>query len=191
MVNVSIPLTLGDAADNLRGALDYLAGVLVSEEGNDPVAFKTIFPILEKQPVATNPLHVRGGVSAAALKIIDSVQPYKTPGWLEHPLLVLDHLANIHKHRSVVTGTKEIGDVAFTNPEIPLARYAVTLGEVRDDDAELIFTLTGASGKEETGSAYMWVDHAKNQPVPPIRSLTNAARFIREEVLLPIEQTCL
>jgi hypothetical protein len=48
-VDVSIPLTIGDAAENLRGALDYLDGVLVREQGNDPVAAKTQCPILETQ----------------------------------------------------------------------------------------------------------------------------------------------
>src|SRR6266536_6220565 len=82
-VDVSIPLTIGDAAVNLRGALDYLAGILVREEGNDPVAARTQFPILARQESdrsgATKPLDVKGGVSDEALKIIESVQPYKIP----------------------------------------------------------------------------------------------------------------
>ncbi len=189
---MSIPLTIGDAAENLRGALDYLAGILVREAGNDPVAAKTQFPILERQgrdrSGATQPPDVRGGVSAEALKIIDEVQPYKIPTWLDHPLLVVRNLANINKHQSLLTGTKEISDVTFTLPGIRLARYAITLGEIRDDYAELIFTLTGTPGVEETGSAYIFVEHAEGRQVAPIKSLRDASRFIRESVVGPIER---
>ncbi len=195
-VDESIPLTIGDAAVNLRGALDYLAGILVREEGNDPVAAKTLFPILERQGRdqfgAPKPLYVKGSVSDDALKIIDAVQPYKTPEWLDHPLLFVENLANINKHRWVPTGTKEISDVVFTDPRIQLARYAVTLGQVGDDYAELIFTLTGAPGEVETGSsAYIFVEHAEGRRVAPIKGLTDAAQFIREWVVGPIERTCI
>jgi hypothetical protein len=193
-VDVSIPLTIGDAAGNLRGALDYLAGVLVRETGNDPVEARTLFPILERQrrdtSGATTPLRVKGGVSDDALKIIEAVQPYNIPEWRDHPLLVINNLANINKHRSLITGTKEIGDVILTNPGIALARYAVTISGAQDDYAELSFTLTGG-GRAETGSAaYLWVHHAEDQPVPPIDSLTEAAQFIREQVVGPIERIC-
>jgi hypothetical protein len=195
-VDAPISLTIGDAAVNLRGALDYLAGVLVREEGNDPVAAKTQFPILERQgrekSGAPKPLHVKGGVSDEALKIIDAVQPYKTPGWLDHPLLFVENLSNINKHRRVPTGSREISDLVFTHPGIRLARYAVTLGQVRDDHAELIFTLTGAPSETETGSrAHIFVEHAEGRQVAPIKSLTDAAQFIREWVIGPIERTCI
>jgi hypothetical protein len=181
---------------NLRGALDYLAGVLVREEGNDPVAAKTQFPILERQrrekSGAPKPLHVKGGVSDDALKIIDAVQPYKTPEWLDHPLLFVENLSNINKHRRVPTGTKEISDVVLTRPEVQLARYAVALGEVRDDYAEVIFTLTATPREPETGSsAYIFVEHAEGRQVAPSKSLTDAAQFIRESVVGPIERTCI
>jgi len=192
---VSIPLTIGDAAVNLRGALDYLAGILVREEGNDPVVFQTKFPILERQECdksgAPRPPDVKGGVSDDALKIIDAVQPYKIPGRLDHPLLFVRNLANISKHRWLPKGTKEISDVIFTNPGIQLARYTITLGEMRDDYADLIFTLTGAPSVEETGGAYIFVEHAENRSVAPIEGLTNAAQFIREAVVSPIERTCI
>ena len=193
-VDVSIPLTIGDAADNLRGALDYLAGVLVRGQGNDPVAARTQFPILETpergRSGAAKPPRVSGGVSNEALKIIDAVQPYKIPTWLDHPLLVVRNLANINKHRCVLTGTKEISDLVFTHPGIQLARYAVTVREARDDHAELVFTLSSAPGVEETGSAYIFVEHTENRVVPPIGSLTEAAQFIREKVVGPAERVC-
>jgi hypothetical protein len=195
-VDAPIPLTIGDAAGNLRGALDYLAGVLVREAGNDPVEAETLFPILETRrrdkSGATKPLYVRGGVSSDAWKIIDAVQPYQTPWWIEHPLLIVDHLANINKHRSLLTGTRGISDVTLTtHPGIAVARFAVTVGEVHDDNAELIFTLTGEGGAEVGGHAYIWVDHAEqHEPVPPINSLTKAAQFIREEIVGPVERIC-
>ncbi len=189
---MSIPLTIGDAAENLRGALDYLAGILVREAGNDPVAAKTQFPILERQgrdrSGATQPPDVRGGVSDEALRIIDAVQPYKIPTRLDHPLLFVRNLANINKHRSLPTGTKEISDLVFTHPEVQLARYAITLGQVRDDYADLIFTLTGAPGVRETGGAYIFVEHAEGRQVAPIQGLRDASRFIRESVVGPIER---
>ncbi len=194
-VDESIPLTIGDAAVNLRGALDYLAGILVREEGNDPVAARTQFPILARQESdrsgATKPLDVKGGVSDEALKIIESVQPYKIPTWLDHPLLFVRNLANINKHRSLPTGTKQISDLVFTHPEIQLARYAITLGQIRDDWADLIFTLIGAPGKEEAGSAFIFVEHAEGRQVAPIQGLRDASRFIRESVVGPIERICI
>ncbi len=194
---MSVPLTIGDAAENLRGALDYLAGVLVREAGNDPPAAKPFFPILDRPALdrsgAPQPPQVKGGVSDEALKIIDAVQPYKVPTRLDHPLLVVRNLANINKHRSLLTGTKEIGDVVFTaHPGIRLARYAITLGEVGDDYAALVFTLIGTPGAEaETGSAYIWVEHAEGRQVAPIQGLRDASRFIREAILAPIERSCI
>jgi hypothetical protein len=191
---VSIPLTIGDAAENLRGALDYLAGILVREQGNDPLAAKPFFPILDRpardRSGAPQPPEVKGGVSDDALKLIDAVQPYKTPGWLDHPLLVVRNLANINKHRSLLTGTKEISDVVFTaHPGIRLARYTITLGEVGDDYAALVFTLIGTPGAAtETGSAYIFVEHAEGRQVAPIQGLRDASRFIRESVVGPIER---
>ncbi len=180
---------------NLRGALDYLAGILVREAGNDPVATKPLFPILGTQECdkfgAPKPPDVKGGVSDDALKIIDAVQPYKMPGRLDHPLLFVRNLANINKHQSLPTGTKGISDVVFTDPGIQLARYAITLGEVGDDYADLIFTLIGAPGAEESGFAYILVEHAEGQQVAPIKALRNASRFIRESVVGPIERICI
>jgi hypothetical protein len=197
-VDVSIPLTIGDAADNLRGALDYLAGVLVREQGNDPVAKRTHFPICKRQPRdkygAPQPPEVKGGVSDEALKLIDAVQPYKIPTRLDHPLLVINNLANTNKHRSLLTGSKEINDVVFTAPPpgTRLAHYAVTLGEVGDDYAELVFTLIGTPGAAaETGTAYIWVEHEEGRLVAPIEGLRDASRFIRESVLGPIERICI
>jgi hypothetical protein len=142
-------------------------------------------------PPAKNPLHVRGGVSTAAYQIIESIQPYKAPYWSNHPLLVLDRLAKINKHRSVPTGIKGINDVVFTSePGYSPDRYAVTVGKAQDDDAELIFTPIGVSGAVETGTAYLLIQHAPNEMLPPIKSLTTAAQFIREQVVLPIEQAC-
>jgi hypothetical protein len=76
--------------------------------------------------------------------------------------LFVQNLANINKHRSVPTGTKGISDVILTHPGIRVARYAVALGEVRDDYAELIFTLMALQAKKRPGGhACLLVEHAE------------------------------
>ena len=97
---------VGDAINNLRSALEYLARALVLSNGGTPIDGRrgaTQFPISSSGPVV-----VHGGVDAGALALIQSVQP--GPDGLDsgHPLAVLHALSIEDKHRAptvVAAGT--------------------------------------------------------------------------------------
>lgn len=94
---------IGNVAHNLRSALDHVARQLVIANGGQPVdppGSRTQFPIFVDPP--GKPLHVRGGVSEAALKIIEAAQPYAADRDTDPPLGVLYHMSNVDKHKEPV-----------------------------------------------------------------------------------------
>ena len=107
---------IGDIAQNLRSALDHVVWQLVLANGGTPKpgGGGTQFPILAEE-TRHGSLAVRtvaGGVSPAALKIIEAAQPYSTAAdrYGSAPAIVR-HISNTDKHREpavvhrVITGT--------------------------------------------------------------------------------------
>jgi hypothetical protein len=107
---------IGDIAQNLRSALDHVVWQLVLANGGTPKpgGGGTQFPILAEE-TRHGSLAVRtvaGGVSPAALKIIEAAQPYSTAAdrYGSAPAIV-HHISNTDKHREpavvhrVITGT--------------------------------------------------------------------------------------
>src|SRR5680860_58870 len=105
-----IPLAFGDCLQQLRSALDYLAGHLVIANGGIPSGTPspgrrpTQFPILYRQ--SEKGIDVAGGVSPEALAIIEGLQPYHRPAKdgrpvVQDPLYILNDLARRDRHRMV------------------------------------------------------------------------------------------
>lgn len=92
---------IGDAVQNMRSALNYLACELVLKN-NGTVTDLTQFPIYDRQhkfikgsPRRTN------GMSSRAVTLIETLQPYYRPTPSEHPLAILAYLSNGDKHRAL------------------------------------------------------------------------------------------
>jgi hypothetical protein len=110
-----IQAVIGDIAHNLRSALDHVVWQLVLANGGTPKpgGGGTQFPILPEEP-KDGSLTVRtdaGGVSPAALKIIEAAQPYSTAAdRYDGAPAIVHHISNTDKHREpavvhrVITG---------------------------------------------------------------------------------------
>jgi hypothetical protein len=192
-VPIRVQILIGDAAVALRCSLDHLAWQLVLNNGGQPSS-ATFFPILEKGSTPNRrghrpPPYIDGGVSNKAMRIIEPVQPYMMAGWSEHPLLIINRLARIDKHRTLVTGHRGTSDITVEDPGTSKITFSVSVGKVHDDHAEL--SLTAVPGHVETGvSAYVLVSDGEGQEVPPIKFLTDAAQFVRDKVVGPIDSAC-
>lgn len=102
---------IGDILHEYRSALDWLAWQLVQEHGAGEPGENTRWPILPVRPTPRKkgpnrgehpPPHVAGGVSDAALAIIDDAQPYQwDDAYAAHPLYILNWLNNRDKHRHI------------------------------------------------------------------------------------------
>jgi hypothetical protein len=99
----AIPLTAGDAIQNLMSALDHLAYQLVCKDtaDNPPQPSRIYFPIANDR--ATYDGRKQGkmeGATAATIAEIDALQPY---GGGDDTLWSLHRLNNIEKHRLLLT----------------------------------------------------------------------------------------
>jgi hypothetical protein len=110
-----VAIISGDIIQNLRSALDHLAGQLVYANGKTPDT-NTAFPIYDtsKKYVLESPRKV-SLMSDAAIKAIDRLEPYR--GGLGHSLWVLHKLNNIDKHNLIITMLSSMGAV-FTGTSI-------------------------------------------------------------------------
>lgn len=114
---------VGDAVNNLRSSLEYLARALVVTNEGTPVdsgRLKTQFPISYGEAPST--VSIGGGVPAEALDIVRSVQPGPDGIAERHPLALLRELSNQDKHRApmIVAGGTPIPaafSIRTTNPE--------------------------------------------------------------------------
>ncbi len=93
---------IGDIIQNLRSALDHIAYRLFIQNGGDKNTAKHIyFPIFESEEKYNSEMARKTkGISAEAIKIIDSIKPYKECNrilWLIH------ELNNLDKHRLLLT----------------------------------------------------------------------------------------
>jgi hypothetical protein len=100
---IDLSLMAGDAAHNLRIALDYLACELVKSANATPKA--VYFPICETaEKYKTESPGKTRGMPVAAKQIIDRIEPY---GGANNPLWALHLLDIADKHRLLVAvGTK-------------------------------------------------------------------------------------
>jgi hypothetical protein len=103
----SLSLPVGDAAHNLRSALDYLVWEMAYIDGGgvDPPHGKTQFPIMRRPTDFTSrTTYMLENVSNPHRAIIERFQPYKRWKGLDfHPLGLLRDINDDDKHRLVVT----------------------------------------------------------------------------------------
>ena len=103
-IPVEISLIAGDAIQNLRSALDYLACGMVEKIDPTKVNTQTSFPIFKSAVDYANPkdgvTRKVPGLSLVAMQKLDMLQPYK--GGHEN-LWILHSLNNIDKHRLLLT----------------------------------------------------------------------------------------
>lgn len=105
----TISLYVGDAAHNLRTALDYLACALVVHNGHYPGL--VYFPIAETAAkYRAESAKKTKGMSAEAKKVIDDLRPYADGNDCFYALHQLDI---IDKHRLLLTVAMSIGKWSF------------------------------------------------------------------------------
>jgi hypothetical protein len=98
-----IPLIAGDVFYCLRASLDHLVWCLAKLSMPNGYPENTQFPILEKPDALLFKRRTKG-VSAGALTIIESLQPYAArdaDAVRRHPLWRLNKLCNIDKHMRI------------------------------------------------------------------------------------------
>jgi hypothetical protein len=103
-------LIIGDALQNLNSALDHLAWELTDPSAQ---AASTYFPVFEVESTFRKSKKVKKtveGFYAEHRAFVEASQPYL---WSQppplHPLALLRRLANIDKHRVLVTPTTAVG----------------------------------------------------------------------------------
>lgn len=99
-----ISLICGDVLQNLRSTLDYLVWELVIANKNVPNEHNA-FPVCGCADGFKEAKKKRlRGVDADAITLIKTLQPYHfgQGNEIESPVFVLDKLANIHKHRTIL-----------------------------------------------------------------------------------------
>ena len=94
-----LALIFGDMLSNLRTTLDYLAWQLVLATGREP-GRHTGFPVARRPE--DWPAQSSAALAGLAPEWADEVQALQPYHWDQpelHPLAVLDHVNNLHKHR--------------------------------------------------------------------------------------------
>jgi hypothetical protein len=160
IVPESLATIAGDAAQNLRSALDYLAAELTRINGGD--AKRVYFPIAESAEKYKSELDGKTkGISPEAIKVFDLIEPYG--GGHGQMLWVLHTLNNADKHRLLVSvGSNIARTVQLTMSPGPRTFSALmlapglheglVLGEVEgntEPDNHIKFTFDIAFGEPE------------------------------------------
>jgi hypothetical protein len=99
-IPICIPILIGDALQNLRTSLDYLARELVLAAGGTPTT-RTAFPITES--VSKYKSDATGKVLGMRQDVIDKIAALKPYKGGNEPLWQLHALNNIDKHRLLIT----------------------------------------------------------------------------------------
>lgn len=176
----------GDAAQNLRSALDYLAAELARSNGGN--SRQVYFPIAEtfQKYISESPGKTKG-IGEAAKKFIDEMEPYG--GGHMEALWILHTMNNADKHRLLMSIGTNIGkshqlklspeatefSVLFSAPTL---EEGTVLGEVSGDsetDHRINFTFDIAFGEPEA---------IMGEPVTPV--LTKLAEIV-EAIIIHFE----
>jgi hypothetical protein len=200
-----IAVLCGDFVHNLRSALDHVARALVLENGgtpsDDPSGPVTQFPVVEDRLTRDDKirsLEVVGGISPAAVHLLESVQPYqRVDDPTLHPLWILNHLWNVDKHRTLNVVGVNLGKVtiSFSDGRNGYARAAPF------EDGRLIFWVLDET-PEVDHNATSTVEYAPSlalrdvaggadkDPVPVVDLLRQLRDYVRYEVVAPFARVC-
>jgi hypothetical protein len=123
----SLATIAGDAVQNLRTALDYLAAELVKVNGGDPK--RVYFPIAESAEKYKSELSGKiKGISTQAIEVFNRIEPYG--GGQGESLWILHSLNNADKHRLLVSVGSNIGrtvQINLNSPKTPKKISALML----------------------------------------------------------------
>jgi hypothetical protein len=115
----AIPLIAGDAAHNLRSALDHLACALIKRVGNEPTAH-TYFPVCESsQKYKSESARKVEGISLADKEAIDLIKPY---GGGNDSLWGLHRLDIIDKHKLLITPVVCVNQIGYGISQMEVER---------------------------------------------------------------------
>ncbi len=143
-----VPLLIGDCLQNLRSSLDYLVWELVLAAKKKPSKNNQFLICHEVDTFKSQVERGRlNGISDEALIEIERLQPYHCGDkWMQAPLVILDELCNINKHRRLLLTKAEYRGILadldrnFGNaikPLIPVGDGATDIGispPVRDEE---------------------------------------------------------
>ena len=160
-VPIIIPLICGDALQNIRSVLDYLVWELVIANNEHPDEVNA-FPVCKGLASFKKAKKQRlRGVHSDAITIIESLQPYHfgQGNEIQSVIFVLDKLANIHKHRTILMAQERhapvemirvvdpAGNVGFDSllgmDEKAIARYIKVAFEMKVNPQMAIFVQFG------------------------------------------------
>ena len=122
----------GDVLHNMRVSLDYLVSSIVRKHSPQTDESRVAFPIC---PKAGNFPSVAGmrlkGAPATCVQMIEGFQPEKgwNPEWA-HPLLLLDGLENLHKHRRLLATGVALTDFKYVVIAAPSTLIGMAGGQV-------------------------------------------------------------
>jgi hypothetical protein len=172
--------TVGDAIQNLRSALDYLAAELVRSAGNDPKL--VYFPICEsaKKYIADSEGKTKG-MPRDAKKLIDSIEPYG--GGYGDDLWLLNTLNNADKHRLLMPVSVNIAqEVVFSlSPGGKNTTFTTLVRAPGLDEGDVLGSVSGNSEGEQRIQFAFDVAFSKPDSIagePVFRSLNYLADMV-------------
>jgi hypothetical protein len=182
-------LLLGDAVHNLRTALNYLAfevsiddhGQLTEDEEKD-----VGFPICKDQPswmsAAGQQLRF---VSQEHLQVMESLQPFNNPDTVSlpntpagfHPLLALERLDIIDKHRTIPVVIGNVGGFS-TNRLNPVVMLAMMTGGLLRQAQGVIPLVEGAELASFVATGDPLPNNPDALPIEPLVSLEDGTPVV-------------
>lgn len=144
-------LAIGDAIQNIRHALDHLVYELSTPSARN--RGKSGFPIFtdkcEFQVLGT--LLIKG-IKGDERTLIERLQPYQAPNTVgNHPLAILNRLANKDKHRvllPLISAVSQTGTwIGTTNADIQIIEF--NPGPLKNNAKILVFTATPQDPSEK------------------------------------------
>ncbi len=133
-VSIEVKLVAGDAINNLRSSLEYLAWQLVITNGKTPTD-GTGFPIFSK-PNSSKFGRMTAGMPAKACQLIERLQPYNGTERAQDLLSRLHTLWLIEKHRHLVlTAVVMSTSMSIKFSDVPrVDQSAISLSELDNGD---------------------------------------------------------
>lgn len=192
---MSLSAMLGDCIHNMRAALDNLVCGLARTQDQFCTCKDTAFPYT-RDPAGWNDSvqTVLKGVPKPAQKIIKSVQPWCDPT-APNPLLMLNKLSNIDKHRHCNFGLAYSRDTMFRiycNDGRVLEirpKESLYLGEFHSFPLPIGASLVAVGGTRVESSATLVITFQEEGPwsdMPTMQVLQNCFDYIQRNVIGPL-----